>query len=376
MPFTSPGAYACKSLQQKLVDYYGKNSPQYKTLGSKAFVKFLLSPQNTRSFRQITDELTPIPGKKRAIAFLVDQPYCFDVCNPVTTCTTSRTVLAPSSQEVVFDLTGPAFRVCDANGAPIKLTFAEDDLMKYCTIDNTDYITGHMSRYKDRFIEALDKALLTIVTSKVGTNGKGASITKLPLFIKTTAPTFTNVPAAAINPEALWTMDQVYADAANEGQYALVGGTVLSHVMAAKKYPGLHLGGIDLMNVGDAVPYTYYDRNANTVIGINDILQFAPGSTQLVQWNQFKGFSRRSVTDLYTNSTFIDPETGLEIDYTWFFDPRCRTWEFELSLYAELAVTQPGACGVPGVNGIIRFTDCTTGGDLASCADSDSDFDS
>src|SRR5687768_23798 len=105
MSFSAIGTFACRALQQKLIDYYGANTPEMRTMGSSALTRFLLSPQNTRGFLQIADGITAgqtVPGKKRAVAFALDNPFCFDVCAIAdVTCTTERTALENPTQEVV-----------------------------------------------------------------------------------------------------------------------------------------------------------------------------------------------------------------------------------------------------------------------------------
>lgn len=168
MPFSAIGAYACKALQADLIDFYGKNAAEFKTLGSVGLLKFLKSPQNTRGFRQI--DVESIPGKKRAIAMMVDNPFCFDLCALSADCNTTRIENDNPAQEVVFELTGPEYRVCNADspGSPEVLTFDEEDLMKYCTITDNSYIIRQIARYNKRFIESLDQRIFEVLETKVG----------------------------------------------------------------------------------------------------------------------------------------------------------------------------------------------------------------
>src|ERR1051326_3498996 len=115
MPFSAIGAYVCKALQGVLTDYYGRNAAQYRTYGSVSTLRFLLSPQNTRNFRRI-DIGTGIPGKKRPVAFMVDTPYCYELCTTDLACDDPKTLLQPASGELVFDLTDPPYRPCDGSG--------------------------------------------------------------------------------------------------------------------------------------------------------------------------------------------------------------------------------------------------------------------
>lgn len=354
MSFSSLGTYACRALQAVYVDYFGKNAPAMKTMGSTALVKYLLSPQNTRGFKQINVET--IPGKKRPVAFLIDQPFCFELATPTVDCTTVRTVISNPAQETVFDLDGPAFRVADPSDAtkPAVLQFAEADLMKYCTISNYSYITDQIMRYLMKFEEALDKQLAILLAARTGTDAAGNSLVRLPFFVNNSV---TNT--SALNQDAFFWLEQNYKDIGSDGQFGLIGGKVLNKIIQFQKWSGLNQAGIDLGKIDDAQPYTYYDRNMDSVLGQDTFMQLSPGAVQLVTWNQYKGERRRQVTDLYSKDTIISPSTGLAIDWVWDYDYKCEKWTFEAFLHAELAVNKAGGCGLPTSNGIMKIQDCS-----------------
>ena len=363
MPFGALGTYACKALQANYVDYYQKNSAAFKTGGSTALIKYLLSPQNTAGFKKI--DVTSIPGKKRPVAFLVDNPYCFDVINPAVTCTTPRTVISNPSQEIVFDLTGNPFRVSDGQvtPAPAKLQFKRDDLAKYCTENDLSYIQRHIIRYLMRFEEALDKQLAALLLTFVGTNASGGALTTMPFFAKNT---ITN--SSVLNPDALWWLDQNYKDIEGQGQYAIVGGKVVNKIMSNLKWSGLNAAGIDLTKIDDLNPYVYYDRNMDAAAGQDNFLQLSPGAVQLVTWAENDGPYKTEVTDLYSNGSIISPTTGLQIDWDWRYDYECKAWTFEAYLHAELAVNKAGGCGsLATTNGIIRYEDCSDSMTVPAC---------
>jgi hypothetical protein len=100
MPFSAIGTYACKVLEASLIEYYQQNAAEFRTLGSIGLLKWLRSPQNMRGFRQI--DVESIPGKKRAIAMLVDNPFCFDVCSLGADCNTTRVENTNPAQETVI----------------------------------------------------------------------------------------------------------------------------------------------------------------------------------------------------------------------------------------------------------------------------------
>lgn len=355
MPFDPIGTYACKALEAKLIDFYGDNAAEFRTLGSIGLLKWLRSPQNMRGFTQI--DVESIPGKKRAIAMLVDNPYCFDLCSLAADCNTTRIASSNPSQEIVFDLTSDPYRVCnsDSPGAPEQLTFTEADLMKYCRESDTSYITRHIARYNKRWIESLDQRIFEILATKVGTNAQGAVTTDLTFFNTNTTTGQSN-----LNAMAIFFLEQMWKDAGNDMQFALIGGQSLSMIAKFKGWQGLNDMGVDLRTLNEDLPFIFYDRNSDTILGLTDFLQIAPGAVQLVTWNEYKGEKAKKITDLYTHGTFTDPATGIEVDFDWYYDYKCKTYTYEPFLSAELAVNLAGGCGdaLAGVNGIVRIHSC------------------
>lgn len=358
--FNTPAALACRNLQTRYVEHFGRNSAEYKTMGSVALLKFLLSPFNRRGFSKI--DVESIPGKKRAIAFRVEKPYCFDVCTPAVDCTTDREVITNASQEIVFELKGNAFRVCDADGKPVKLQFTEEDLQKYCTETDYSYVQRQIFRFLERFEEALDKAIWTLLEPQIGADADGNNPVRMKFFLPQAG---VNV----INPEAIHWMEQKQMDIGNDMQTALVGGKILNRISKMNKWASLAYYGIDLSKVTDEIPYVFYDRNADSVIGPNSFLQIPTGAAQLVWWNQYKGEKKRKVTNLYTKDTIVLPRTLLPVDYVFKYDPDCEAYTFEPFLHLELAVNQTGGCvdGFDRVNGILRYEDCSLASEMPVC---------
>lgn len=370
MAFSNIGTYACRALQTDLMSFYGANVPAFKTMGSNALTTALLSPQNTSGFQQITDEITglprAVPGKTRAVAFAMDQPYCFDVCSiQGITCQTEHTSLENNTQEIVFDFdrTKP-WRPCDANGDPMELKFTDAELQKYCTETNTAYITRKIAAFNKRFLQAFDKRLGELLATKVGQTADGDSLVTMPFFIRHSSG------FVQLNPEAFFGLDKVYSDIGGEGQFMLVGGAGLKKIIQYQKWADLSSAGIDLSQIEDVNPFSYYDRFLDQTIGITNFFQMSPGAVQLVTFNDYVGENRRQITDLYTRSTFIDPVTGLEVDFEWDYDYKCKIWEYKPFLYAELAVVPAGGCGIPNANGLLRWADCSGLSDVPTCDES------
>lgn len=348
MAFGNIGAYTCQNLQVDLIDYYGKNSPEFRTMGSVSLIKWLLSPQNTSGFKQI--DVESIPGKKRGVAFMVEDPYCFDVAKLDVDCETVRVNRDPASKEVVFDLDSDPFRVNGTGNAPEKLRFSEDDMARYCTREDQSWMKKQIFKYLMQFEKALDKALTTSLATFVP-----AEWTKTtPLFVKNTT-----TGGAVLNPEGAWSLNQFYNDIGMDGNYGIIGGQIVNKMAQFQKWLCCNNAGVDMSKQDASTPWAFYDRNFDTTFGVNELLIMAPGTVQLVTWNKYKGEKKKAVTDLYTNGTIVMPGTGLVVDYQWRYDYDCGIWTFEAFLHAELAVVPAGGCtGVETANGLIQVTDC------------------
>lgn len=366
MPMGNAIAFACRSLQGNLITYFGNNIASLRTLGDTAYLKWLLSPQNTSGFRKISDDIVGIPGKKRGVAFRVDAPFCFNLCALATDCETEYTTVTSLDQELVFDLTNPPFRHCDDEGEPVKLQFDEAELERFCTETDQSYIQDKISRYLLRWEEALDYAIAVKLQTEIGNNGANEAITNLPFF---TASNQFNPNQAALNPEAIWALNEVYRNMGGDTQYSLIGNALISKIAQYNKWATFNQAGVDISKANPSTPYAFIDRNFGSLYTDRDMILFTPGAQQLVTWNKYKGEKAREVTNLYSKGTVVLPRTGIEVDWKWWYDYNCEKWTFEAFLHAELATVPKGGCGanLANVNGIIRVHDCGTQPILPVC---------
>lgn len=361
MAFAVIGAMACQNLQVDLFDYFGINSPAARTYGDVSILKWLLSPQNTAGFERI--DVTSIPGKKRAVAFMVEEPYCFDVARIQRLCTNAPTDFTQTPKEMVYDFPGNPFRITDGAGNPLGLKIDLIDMAQYCTVDDYKWMQRQIFKVLSRFEEGVAKAISTLVIGAVGTNKAGDAITNLPIWVQSNGK---NV----LNPEAEFMLTQTMQDIMVNDQYAAVGGAIINKMRTFTKWAGLDAAGIDMSKVSPENPWAFYDRNFEAQLG-TDFIQFAPGTMQLVNWNRYApGSSQRSeVTDIFSNGTITMPRTGLQIDWEWTYDNQCKVWRFEPSMYLDLVSVPPGGCSTPNVNGIIRVHDCSATPLVPVCPD-------
>lgn len=353
MPFGAIGAYTCQRLQANMVDYYKKNLPQFRTLGSTSLIKWLLSPQNTANFKKI--DVQSIPGKKRGVAFHLETPFCLELCSMDVDCNTTMTNIQPSTKEMVFDLTDNPYRVCDGDGDPMRLYFDAEDMMKYCTETDQSFIQRQILRFLLEWEEALDKKLTAMLAGVVGTNAAEEGVTNLPIFVNNSISN-----TSALNPDAQWYLQQLYSDLGLDGNFGMIGGNIVNKIAQFNKWACCNHAGVDLSKADATNPWVFYNRNFNATFGASDFLIMAPGAAQLVTWNRYKGEKAKSVTELYTHDTVVLPTTGLEVDYQWYYDYKCEKWTFDPFLHLELAVAPPGGCtdNLDAVNGIVRVHEC------------------
>jgi hypothetical protein len=361
MPFSNIGAYACQNLQTDLISYFGANAPQFRTLGSTSFIKWLLSPQNTSNFKRI--DVTSIPGKKRAVAFRVNDPFCFDLTRASRACGTPAGTISQSPQEIVFDLDIDPYRITD-DGDPIALKIDLDDMAQFCTVDDMSWITDQINRTLMRFEEVLDKRLLELLDAAVGEDIDGNTPTQIPLWV---VNTLTNT--AVINPEAEFAITQIMRDIGVDSQFAAIGGKTIAKLQKYLQWLTADLASVDMSQTIASTPFAFYDRNIDSIAGQDFWYQIPPGAVQLVSWNRYAPGSsvRKTVTDLYTKGTITLPTTGLTVDYNWTFDYQCNIWTFEPLLFADLAIVPAGGCSTPNVNGILKFQDCSGHPVLPEC---------
>lgn len=362
MSWSNIGALACQNLQTDLALYFGRNSPQFRSMGSTAFIKWLLSPQNTANFQRIN--VTSIPGKKRAVAFRLVDPYCFDLARATRACNDPAGTISQTPKEVVYDMDVAPYRIVDGDGDPVELKVDLEDLERFCQLDDMSWITDQINRLLLRYEQVLDKRLLELAAPLVGTNAVGDVITNINLWVRNNLSNTSN-----LNPEAQFYWSQLMQDMGIDFQYASIGGALLNKIKMFTGWAGLDAAGIDMSKVEANNPYLFYDRNADTVLGATDWLHLSPGAMQLVYWNRYPVGSslRRQVTDLYSKGTVMLPTSGIEVDWTWKFDYQCDVWTFEPTWYGDIVTVPAGGCDMAGVNGMIRLRDCSGVGLIPPC---------
>lgn len=353
MAFAAIGAMACQNLQVDLFDFFGENIPGNRTYGDVSTLRWLLSPQNTSGFERVN--VTSIPGKIRGVAFRVKEPQCFDVARTALLCTDTATDFSQTPKEMVYSFPNDPYRIVvgeDDDPGALKIDLLA--MKQFCTVDDYSWIRSQIFDVLSRFEEGVSKSATELLSAAAGTTFEGEALQNLPMFVDYQGK-------ITVNPEAEFAMDQIMKDIMVNKQFSIIGGRVVNKINKYMEWAGLDAAGIDLSKVDSRIPYSFYDRNADSILGIYDWLQLAPGAAQIVTWNQYgPGSSQRSeVTDLYSNGTITMPRTGLQIDWEWTYDNKCKVWRFIPSLHMDVVVVPPGGCSTPGVNGIIRVHDCS-----------------
>ncbi len=351
--FAVIGAMACQNLQTDLFNYFGELIPGLRTYGDVSLLKWLLSPQNTAGFERIN--VTSIPGKKRAVAFRVLEPMCFDIARTTRLCTDDIDSFSQTPKEMVYSFPGDPYRVVDGAGEPLRLEIDLQEMEQFCTVDDNSWIQNQVFRFLERVEDVLDLRMWELLVAGVGTNKAGAATTNLPIFTNAGGKTH-------LNPEAVFYLRQTMKNIMVDKQFGMMGGELVNKINTYTGWLGLDDAGVDMSLVSPKNPYAFYDRNAEEALATTeDFLLMAPGAAQLVIWNRYgPGSSKRSmVTDLFSNGTITLPRTGLTVDWKWRYDADCLKWFFEVEVYLDLVIVPPGGCATPGVNGIVRIHDCS-----------------
>lgn len=147
----------------------------------------------------------------------------------------------------------------------------------------------------------------------------------------------------------------------------LVGQGILHEFFKLAKWSCCNSSGVayDAAIAESAVAY-YLDQAANSVLGANEFLSFAPGAAHLLWFNENHNININQVDRVHT--VVPDPVYPmLKYDFDFWFD--CKVWNYKLSTYLDFfAAIQDDAFGddeaspspaceteLLGVNGIFKY---------------------
>jgi hypothetical protein len=353
MPITYPSTFSgCAPKTAFLSDYFGKQVPENRDLGSLAFLQWLLSSENRSGVRQLSDDILGVPGKKRGVKMQFTQPLCVSVCSTVWNCADPKAPLSPAIAFADFDIQSQ-YHVCTPGGAPASLKFTSSEWAQYCELNDEQFIQDQFSKFDMAFFKALDKTMVELLRTLV----PAANDVTFP-FLRTNTTTGNSVLA---DEWLLWITEKLSDEGTDIMDVVLFGGRMVNTIKHKYKVSTASSEGFNLGATRGDIPNLYYDRNFDSVFGANTLIAIPKNALQLVIFNEYVG-GKRHIGELAINSTKTMPlgnGSSITFDYQWRKDIECLAYEYFPSIWMELVKTIPGGCAGATADGFIVFKDCT-----------------
>ena len=326
----------CEKLQVNINDVAGTNAPAL--LRQKVgFIDSLMSQVNRA---QMTAQMTPTNGKFKQVQINWIGQACDTDVN--TTCTPDCVAdVTPEPNEAL---------ITEFNCAKYKMSFDENEMRKLCEADNL-WVSQNIMRSMNAINVSVDKALLTLQQTNMGSDSAGNTTTNIPLYTTTGSP----------NPLA-WAQIRHYMDELGaNGTPLIVGGSSLDIYAKAQQIACCNTEfGMDLSRMSSDGMF-FHDINVNGIFDPTQFFAYAPGSIQLITWNKYAGdYAKQS--DSMTHGTIVDPFTGLVYDLKTSYDDCTEKWYVELALnWALFNIPTNSVCVNTKVNLSMLFVDCSAG---------------
>lgn len=326
----------CERLQVNINDVAGTNAPALNRQ-KVGFIDSLMSQVNRA---QMTAQMTPTNGKFKQVQInWIGQACDSDV---VTSCTADCTPeVTPEPNEAL---------ITSFNCAKYKMSFDENEMRKLCEADNV-WVSQNIMRSMNAINVAVDKALLGLQATNMGTDASGSAMTQIPLYTTSGSP----------NPLA-WAQIRHFMDELGaNGTPLIVGGSSLDIYAKAQQIACCNTEfGMDLSRMSSDGMF-FHDINVNTAFAPKQFFAYAPGSIQLITWNKYVGEYAKQ-NDSFTHGTIVDPFTGLVYDLKTSYDDCTEKWFVELALNWNLFnIPFDSLCANGDANLSILFEDCSAG---------------
>jgi hypothetical protein len=286
-----------------------------------------------------------------------------DVCTTDIACDADKKSISPAVQFVEFDITNK-YHVCTTgpDAGPAALTFDGGHFAQICELNDEVFLQDQFSKFDMGMLQAVDKAMVALLKTQIDASHGGASF-KYPFFITQASGVRT------LNPEWLLFVSETLAnDGINSSDVVIFGGRMVKAIAAAQKIATASTEGYDISKSFGDIPDLYYDKNFDSVFGVNQIVTIPKGLFQLVTFNQYVGSKafRGETKILFTKTAPLGNGATLTFDYVWERDPECDKYSYFPSLWAELVKGIVGGCANDKADGLYIFEDCADGG-FAQC---------
>lgn len=337
-PTLNSGFNACFPRIADVMDVFGKNAPFGRDHESVGVLNFLLSQANTAGFTRVRDLIqSGKDGKTVKITLRSPQPYCFSVMANPYSCNEEATPFTPATQYFDYELSSRWVPKA-SDGKPQELKIAYADYVQNCELEHTEVFRNEIINYDNRFVKMLNKELMSAMFNSIDAT---QALKNIPLTVSNA-----NTGQSVVNDEWFVFLTRIVEEAGmNIEDYVMLGGLFIKKLEAK---------GVDIQ-----LPY-FYDRNFDSVFGASFLLM-PKGSFQFVDYNFYEG-ARAQNTELFIAGTKVLPlnegGSSITLDYRWEYEPKCESYVYMPSKYAELIKAIPGSCLDEDTDGIFLIKDC------------------
>lgn len=312
----------CKLIQQDLAEvagqHYGLNKRQ-----QVGFFDSLVSDTN-RSLVQAV-EADAKNGKNRTVILRYWKPGTMDETSssPASVCD-SGTENEPSTEIV---------SVTQFLRSPI-MQFNKDEMRDFCEQPSqvrAATLMGNMNA----FFRKLNRNLLSTMSTNFGKNMDGDTEKTINLLAL-------NSGIESAVPQGEIEILEDFQNLGFPGTPIVVGAGHLSKYAKYQKLGCCNQWGQNIAGIGDLLYYR--DLDVDQIIGnpssspvdANHIVAYAPGSIQLLTWLANKGEFADTANPHSAETTIVDPITGQELDFEFYYDRCDKVWKMFFSLNYEL----------------------------------------
>jgi hypothetical protein len=334
-----------------LKDYFGKNVPEGRDVGSLAFLQWLLSSENTAGVRKLSDDIVGVPGKKRGVRMQFTQPTCVQVCTTQWNCLDPKEPISPAISFAEFEILSE-YHVCDSAGKPAALKFDESQWAQYCELNDEAFLQEQFAAFDMSMFKALDKTMVELLRTLIPASREYT----FPFLRENSTTGFKQLSDEWL----LWISQKLADEGYDIMDVVIFGGKMIQTIKHKYKIATASTEGFNLSSTSGDMPNMYYDRNFDAVFGQNALVIIPKNSLQLVTWNKYVG-AKAFRGETAINATKIMPlgnGVSVEFDYQWRRDIECPAYEYFPSLYAELVKALPGSCTNPLAEGLMVVKDC------------------
>ncbi|MCQ4139240.1 hypothetical protein [Chryseobacterium sp. EO14] len=350
MPQLSPTTGLCIPTTGKLMEYFGKNTPEGRENDGLGFLQFLKSQANTQGAKRLSDSVRGVPGKKRGVKLMYTKPICYSICASPFNCLEERTPYSMPINVAEYEIEA-RYTPCDGDGSPMELTLDSAEYQQYCDLDDKSFFDELIIGYDMRFMKELNRVLVEMLLTNISTSPK-----TYPIIAQNQL-----TGQRVVNDELpIWLKELANEAKTDYSEYVIFGGQMVN--LIAKKF-GLKTSTAEgtQYSIND-IPPLYYDRNFDTVFGKNSFVMLPKKAFQFVDWVQYEGSKAfKGEKEIYfTKNIPLGNGSFQTVDWTWEWDPKCSKWKYMPSIYAEMVKAIEGTCADDTTDGIFIVQDCNT----------------